>query len=424
MNYAHRQLVSGHSLLAEQQQAGTAVQVSRQPYLGITLPAPIWGSPYKRWGKESLLYISPGWQAAVNGSPKNNGKKKRMKQVKFKVASWNVQTLLDGDNHPERRKALIAKELARYSDDIAALQETRLEGQGQLKESMHTFFWIGKPVGCREAGVAFAISNTIVSKLPKLPHGISERLIHLRIPLSKDRYLSMINVYAPTMTYTNEEKEAFYQVLASVVDHVNVADKLLILGDFNAWVGKDHITYSNAIGKFGKGNKNSNGELLLNFCTQRHLCITNTYFSQPDKNYFTWMYPRSKHYHLLDYVITYKADLADILSTKAMQGAECSMDHYLVRSCLRMKVALPRHKTPCTVPRKLDVAKLNTSEYQQTLAQAMDEAFGTNSSTVSDDIEEMWNNFKAITYTTAANVVGHPKCKNTDWFQEHDEEIQ
>ena len=38
--------------------------------------------------------------------------------------------------------------------------------------------------------------------------------------------------------------------------------------------------------------------------------------------------------------------------------------------------------------------------------------------------EEMWNNFKAILYTTAANVLGHLKCKNTDWFQGHDEEIQ
>ena len=70
MNSAHRQLVSDHSLLAEQQQAGAGVQVSWQPYLGSTLPAPIWGSPYKRWGKERLLYISPGWHATVNGSPK------------------------------------------------------------------------------------------------------------------------------------------------------------------------------------------------------------------------------------------------------------------------------------------------------------------------------------------------------------------
>ena len=54
----------------------------------------------------------------------------------------------------------------------------------------------------------------------------------------------------------------------------------------------------------------------------------------------------------------------------------------------------------------------------------MDKAFRTNSSTMSDAIEAMWNNFKAIMYTTAANVLGHLKCKNTDWFQEHDEEIQ
>ena len=41
-----------------------------------------------------------------------------------------------------------------------------------------------------------------------------------------------------------------------------------------------------------------------------------------------------------------------------------------------------------------------------------------------DDIEEMQNDFKTITHTTAADVLGHPKCKNTDWFQEHDEGIQ
>ena len=59
MNSAHRGLVSGHSLLAEQQQTGTAVQVSGQPCLGSTLPAPVWGSPYKRWGKEfcSTFYL-------------------------------------------------------------------------------------------------------------------------------------------------------------------------------------------------------------------------------------------------------------------------------------------------------------------------------------------------------------------------------
>ena len=291
-------------------------------------------------------------------------------------------------------------------------------------EYAHIFFYIGKPARCREPSVAFAMSNTIVSKVPNLPHGIYERLIHLRIVLAKDRYLSMINVYALIMTYANEEKEVFYQALASVVDHVNIADKLLNLDDFNAQVRKDHTTCSHAIGRFGKGNKYSNDKLLLNFCTQRPLCITNMYFSQPDKNYLMWMHPESKHYHLLDYVVTHKVDLVNLLSTKAMRGAECSRDYYLMKSCIRMNVALQRCKTLSTVPRKCDVAKLGTNEYQQTLVWAMDKAFRTNSSKMSDDIGEMWNDFKTITYTTASDILGHQKCKNTHWFQEHDEEIQ
>lgn len=46
------------------------------------------------------------------------------------IATWNVRTMLDKENdtRPERRAAMIAKELHRFNMDIAALQETRLEG--------------------------------------------------------------------------------------------------------------------------------------------------------------------------------------------------------------------------------------------------------------------------------------------------------
>ena len=51
------------------------------------------------------------------------------------VATWNVRTLLDREDsdRPERRKALIARELSRYNIDIAALSETRLAGEGALR---------------------------------------------------------------------------------------------------------------------------------------------------------------------------------------------------------------------------------------------------------------------------------------------------
>ncbi|VDM02895.1 unnamed protein product [Schistocephalus solidus] len=52
------------------------------------------------------------------------------------LAAWNVRSLLDNprSNRPERRIALVARELARYKVDIAALSETRFSEQGQLEE--------------------------------------------------------------------------------------------------------------------------------------------------------------------------------------------------------------------------------------------------------------------------------------------------
>ena len=65
-------------------------------------------------------------------------------QYKVSVCCWNVRTLLDRNevSRPERRTALVAKELARYHIDIAALSETRLSGEDHIMEvgSGYTFF--------------------------------------------------------------------------------------------------------------------------------------------------------------------------------------------------------------------------------------------------------------------------------------------
>ena len=130
---------------------------------------------------------------------------------KITVATWNVRTMLDRDSRPERRTALIARELQLFGIEIAAHQETSFEAQGQLQEEDYNFFWVGKTVGPREAGVAFAVHNTIAKRLTSLPAAVSPRLMSMRVPIEKGRYLTLVNVYAPTMTYSVEEKEIFYQ---------------------------------------------------------------------------------------------------------------------------------------------------------------------------------------------------------------------
>ena len=255
------------------------------------------------------------------------------------IATWNIRTMIDNDSRPRRRTALIDMELDHINADITALQEVRLSGEGQLTEATRTFYWRGVAPGePRRAGVAFAIKNELARKLTEDPRGISERIMSLRICLSAHRFITIINVYAPTMTYPDEEKEAFYEQLRGVVGGVPAGDKLIILGDFNARVGSDHTTWSSVLGKFGKGQQNANGELLTCLCSELDLAITNTYFQQPDRYFFSWVHPRSKRPHLIDYVITRKKDLKDVKNTRAMRGPDCNTDHYLIKTTLRFTI--------------------------------------------------------------------------------------
>jgi exonuclease III len=44
----------------------------------------------------------------------------------------------------QRRSAVVAKELEKIGVDVAALQETRLEGSGMIKEKEFSIFWSGR----------------------------------------------------------------------------------------------------------------------------------------------------------------------------------------------------------------------------------------------------------------------------------------
>ena len=49
--------------------------------------------------------------------------------IPLKIDAWNVRTLMDsaGSDRPQRRTALVGRELGRYGKEIAALSETRLQ---------------------------------------------------------------------------------------------------------------------------------------------------------------------------------------------------------------------------------------------------------------------------------------------------------
>ncbi|BHF85197.1 hypothetical protein SprV_1002836000 [Sparganum proliferum] len=250
-------------------------------------------------------------------------------------------------NRPERRTALVARELARYKVDIAALSETRFSEQGQLEEvgAGYTFFWSGRPrTERRDAGVAFAIRNDIVERLPCMPQGINNRLMSLPLPLRRGgKFATVISAYARPMTSPVAARDKFYEDLHALLTTVSKADKLIVLGDFNARVGTDHTAWKGVVGPHGLRGSNDNGLLLLRTCAEHRLILTNTFFCLSEREKATWRHPRWRQWHLLDYVLVRRRDQRDVLVTKAIAGADGWTDHRLVISKMRIRLQ-PRRR--------------------------------------------------------------------------------
>ena len=344
------------------------------------------------------------------------------------IACWNIRTLLDsvGTNRPERRSALVAHKLSRLNIDIAALSEVRFPEDGSLNErgAGYTLYWSGKPKGERRlAGVGFMMKDSIARKLDQEPTGQGDRIMSMRLPLLNKQHATLFSVYAPTPLANPADKDRFYSDLRNLLQGVPPSDKVIILGDFNARVGRDAQVWKGILGNHGVGNCNDNGRLLLEFCAEQKLTITNTIFQQKNSHKTTWMHPRSKHWHLIDYVLVKQRDVADVFHTRVMPSAECHTDHRLVR-CKVNFTFKPQQRTRQAPPRKLQVNLLRNQAVKEKFQSTLNVKLVAGEHTANQDPEAQWEQLKSTVLQTAEDTLGFSSRKHQDWFDENDQEIQ
>ncbi|KAK2174608.1 hypothetical protein NP493_788g01026 [Ridgeia piscesae] len=198
-----------------------------------------------------------------------------------------------------------------------------------------------------------------------MPRPVSDRIMTMRLPLSKDNFATIISMYAPTMSNPDENKEAFYNQLANVLSGIPRTHKLLLIGDFNARIGRENDTWPLVMGKHGNGKCNSNGELLVALCSVFELIMTNTMFKQKDERKTTWMHPRSRHWHMIDFIIT---RCRDKHRTRAMGGANCWTDHQMLRSKVAYRIRQKHNRQGTSKPTKLNTSKLSTTSHRESLS--------------------------------------------------------
>ena len=61
--------------------------------------------------------------------------------------------------------------------------------------------------------------------------------------------MTIIQIYAPTSDYDDEDIEIFYEEIEKTMTDTNKKDILIIQGDWNSIVGNSNKEWNNAVGK-------------------------------------------------------------------------------------------------------------------------------------------------------------------------------
>ena len=93
----------------------------------------------------------------------------------------------------------------------------------------------------------------------------------LRRPLSNDRFAKILSCNALNLDDRAEISDSFYECLDSELSETPRSDKVIVLGDFNARVGSNHMAWENVLDRHSIGKMNINGHRLLYLCAQNEL---------------------------------------------------------------------------------------------------------------------------------------------------------
>jgi hypothetical protein len=98
-------------------------------------------------------------------------------------------------------------------------------------------------------------------------------------------------------------KDSFYEELERVFDRFPKYHMKIVLGDFNAKVGKEDIFKPKIKSESLHEISNDNGVRAVNSATSKNLRVKNTMFPHRNIHKYTWIYPDGKTYNQISYIV-------------------------------------------------------------------------------------------------------------------------
>ena len=331
----------------------------------------------------------------------------------LRIGIINVGTCLNKEEE-------IVEMMKRRKLDIIGLSETR-EKKCRRTFIHDNYLFIGSGETSGRHGVAIILREQLTSYVSRYSQ-VNNRIMKISIKTRQGK-IALMRVYAPQQGRPQEEKENFYQTLQQVADSCDVDEDVVVMGDLNGHVGTDRQGYEACLGHFSIGDRNDEGQTILDFCIRNNLKIMNTYFQHQKSHKFTWYGWNStlQRYHretMIDMFLV--SNTRTVRDVKATPSESLDADHRLV--ILKTKV-LPFSSRPNKKIKRVNINALKAEDNQLEFMSSFNRQKELAEHDSTNDINTEWKKMTASIHKAVEETVGYKysslsRKRKTPWWND------
>ena len=138
----------------------------------------------------------------------------------------------------------------------------------------------------KRKGVGIILSPKYKESVMKVVSPL-DKLIQMKLIVEGGVY-NIVSAYAPQTGETSEMKEKFMQGFEDMVLSVAQTEKVIIGADLNGHVGKEEDGFNHVHRRKGYGQRNRDGDRILECAESLTLALANTFYEKPDEHLITY----------------------------------------------------------------------------------------------------------------------------------------
>lgn len=210
------------------------------------------------------------------------------------------------------------------------------------------------------------------------------------------------------------KRKNVYQI-EEEIEKIPKEDTILILGDFNAQIGKEDYVTSVA-GKFTIHERtNDNGRRLCDLAARTDMVISSTKFKHLKEHKITWTTTDKRCSTQIDHVLVNRRRQSSVKDISSYRGANADSDHFMVTAAIKQKIK--KIITKKKIKLKWDINKLGDEKERKKYEITLEKLFQEREE--DENVNTDWISIKKCIEKAATETIGREgKSNEKGWYDQ------